>query len=200
MLKRLVIMVASSVLLFACNTSEVKDSAVGSVSSPDVTDIKSARKGANAKEFLAAHNRARAAEGVPVLVWSEDLARYAREWAKELNRSKSCDIVHRPRSGKFKQLYGENLYYASAVNWSSGKRQIQNISSNKVVGDWVAEKAHYNYKTNTCNAGQMCGHYTQVMWKNSTAVGCAVSVCDNKSQVWVCNYNPPGNYTGQRPF
>ncbi|MEB8433073.1 pathogenesis-related family 1 protein [Cocleimonas sp. KMM 6892] len=200
MLKRFVILVASSVVLFACNTSEVKDSDAGSVASSKAKDMMSAPKRVNSEEFLAAHNRARAAEGVPALVWSEDLARYSKQWAEELNRTKSCDIVHRPGSGKFKQLYGENLYYASALNWSSGKKQIQNITSSKVVSDWVSEKANYNNKTNSCNAGEMCGHYTQVMWKNSTAVGCAVSVCDNKSQVWVCNYNPPGNYPGQRPF
>ncbi len=29
---------------------------------------------------------------------------------------------------------------------------------------WMAEKANYNYNTNTCT-GPMCGHYTQVLFE-----------------------------------
>jgi pathogenesis-related protein 1 len=46
----------------------------------------------------------------------------------------------------------------------------------------------------------MCGHYTQVVWKDSKEVGCAAYQCDDKSQVWVCQYKPAGNYVDQKPF
>jgi pathogenesis-related protein 1 len=46
----------------------------------------------------------------------------------------------------------------------------------------------------------LCGHYTQVVWKNSMEVGGGMAICDNKSQVWVCNYNPPGNVEGEKPY
>ena len=41
------------------------------------------------------------------------------------------------------------------------------------------------------------GHFTQVVWKSSTELGCGISVDSNNRIVGVCNYNPPGNYMGQ---
>jgi pathogenesis-related protein 1 len=45
----------------------------------------------------------------------------------------------------------------------------------------------------------MCGHYTQIVWRNTKAVGCAVGG-KGAREVWVCDYDPPGNYVGQRPY
>jgi len=69
----------------------------------------------------------------------------------------------------------------------------------------VSEKANYNYSANSCSA--TCGHYTQVVWRNSLRLGCGVKNCTTGSpfgggawQFWVCNYDPPGNISGQRPY
>lgn len=38
------------------------------------------------------------------------------------------------------------------------------------------------------------GHATQILWKSTTELGCAVSTCDGggfTNNVLVCNYNPP---------
>ncbi|MCI5145928.1 MAG: SCP-like extracellular, partial [Candidatus Electrothrix sp. AR3] len=39
-----------------------------------------------------------------------------------------------------------------------------------------------------------------VVWKETTEVGCAMSVCNDKSQIWVCSYHPAGNVVGKRPY
>ena len=97
--------------------------------------------------------------------------------------------------------YGENLYWAGAIKWSDGKRELQRISPKKVVDDWSSERANYDYKNNSCPTGKMCGHYTQVVWKSTTRVGCGVAVCDDsREQVWVCQYQPPGNWVGRKPY
>lgn len=44
----------------------------------------------------------------------------------------------------------------------------------KAVDDWDSEKQYYDYSTNSCADGQMCGHYTQNVWAGSTTVGCGV--------------------------
>lgn len=148
-------------------------------------------------EMVAVHNRWRKTVGVPPLSYSPELAASAQEWANHLKQTNQCRMQHSKPDGK----YGENLFWASAVQWSDGKREVQKVSPKKVVADWIGERADYDYKNNSCAKGKMCGHYTQVIWKTTTAVGCAVAVCDDTlEQVWVCRYQPPGNWVGKKPY
>ena len=60
----------------------------------------------------------------------------------------------------------------------------------------------------SCDSGEMCGHYTQVVWEGSTRVGCAIVECDDVSGLnWgvtstmvICQYYEPGNYIGYKPY
>jgi len=61
----------------------------------------------------------------------------------------------------------------SAMNWSDGRKELQKISPEKVVDSWGSEKADYDYANNSCTPGKMCGHYTQMVWRATTTVGCA---------------------------
>ena len=146
------------------------------------------------------HNLVRKPFNLKALKWSSKLADYALTWANYLAKNNNCKMKHRPRSGKYKQKYGENLYWASAVMWSNGKREIAKKNSGHVVRSWASEVSDYNYRDNSCKRGKMCGHYTQIVWSTTTEVGCAMVVCGDKSQLWVCNYNPPGNYRGVKPY
>jgi pathogenesis-related protein 1 len=151
----------------------------------------------DADEMVAAHNRWRKAVGAAPLAYSDDLAASAQKWANHLRHSTHCQMQHSQPDGN----YGENLYWASAVEWSNGKRELQQVSPNRVVDSWGSEVSNYDYKTNSCAKGKMCGHYTQVVWKNTTTVGCAMAVCeDSQEQVWVCQYQPSGNWVGQKPY
>ncbi|XVF08006.1 hypothetical protein REPUB_Repub06bG0188000 [Reevesia pubescens] len=59
----------------------------------------------------------------------------------------------------------------------------------------------YDPKSNTCAKGEMCGHYTQVLWKDTVRVGCArVKCCNGKGFYVIYNYDPPGNYINEHPF
>jgi pathogenesis-related protein 1 len=146
-------------------------------------------------EILAAHNRWRQAAGVPGLQWSPTLAVGAQKWADELQASRGCAMQHSGIRGQ-----GENIFWASPRRWSTGKLELQPVTPMRVVDAWGNEKADYDYAGNTCAPGKDCGHYTQLVWKTTTAVGCARAVCGDYSQVWVCQYTPPGNWRGQRPF
>jgi pathogenesis-related protein 1 len=131
-------------------------------------------------DMLAAHNAIRAQVDVPLLRWSDRLAAHAQEWADQLLREQQ--FHHRP-----KPIYGENLF---AIN---GPRAL----ASEVVSTWAAEARDYNYRSNTCHG--MCGHYTQLIWSDTREVGCAVAR-DAITEVWVCNYDPPGNWVGERPY
>ena len=75
------------------------------------------------------------------------------------------------------------------------------MSGTDAVGLWVNEKSNYDSNSNTCAAGNVCGHYTQVVWENSLRLGCGKVRCDNnRGTLIICNYDPPGNYVGQRPY
>lgn len=148
--------------------------------------------------FVNAHNKWRADVGVSEkLSYSPELAASAQAWARKLKQGNQCKMRHSPGEGN----YGENLFWASALKWSDGRKELQKVTPKQVVDSWGSEKADYNYAKNSCAAGKMCGHYTQVIWRTTQKVGCAVAVCeDSQQQVWVCQYQPAGNWVGQQPY
>ncbi|KAJ4823029.1 hypothetical protein Tsubulata_009239 [Turnera subulata] len=133
------------------------------------------------QDYLDAHNSARAAVGVDPLTWDNTLADYAQNYANQ--RVVDCNLVH---SGG---PYGEN------IAWSSG-----DMSGTAAVQMWVGEKAFYDYGSNSCAAGEQCGHYTQVVWRNSERVGCAKVRCNSGGTFIICSYDPRGNYIGEKPY
>jgi len=146
------------------------------------------------------HNELRAALNVRGLTWSDELAGVAQEWATHLAKNNQCKMKHRPKHGNYSRHYGENIFWASALRWSDGKREVQKISPDIVVKSWASEAKNYSYNNNTCRKGKICGHYTQVVWESSTRLGCGMAVCPDNGQIWVCSYDPPGNYIGRKPY
>ncbi|KAJ6759314.1 hypothetical protein OIU74_025899 [Salix koriyanagi] len=46
-----------------------------------------------------------------------------------------------------------------------------------------------------------CGHYTQIVWRETKRIGCARVDCFGGRGVFMtCNYDPPGNYIGEKPY
>jgi uncharacterized protein YkwD len=142
-----------------------------------------------AEEFVIAHNAFRKHFKLPSVVWDQDMADYAQEWANYLQQERNCKMMHRSKAGRKERKYGENL------SWASGKH----MEPIYIVKQWVKEAKDYNYDTNSCTPGMKCGHFTQVIWKTTERIGCGVAYCDN-SEVWVCNYDPPGNIVGKKPY
>ena len=153
---------------------------------------------AEQQEIVAAHNRWRAAVGVPALTWSERLAALAAVWADTLKAQNACAPRHSPDNAKNRT--GENIFWASPVSWSDGRKEPQKLRPAAVVDDWGGESRDYDAARNSCASGRMCGHYTQLVWRDTREVGCGHAVCADGAQVWVCNYAPPGNIVGQRPY
>jgi hypothetical protein len=149
--------------------------------------------------WLTPMNDARAAVGeAPLLcdpIASQVALNYAEmcNWAHNANRNADYVALGGAASG-----VGENI---------AAGAPSESIAA--AVASWVNEKSSYDYATNTCASGQMCGHYTQIIWKTTTAVGCAHVSCTTpiaalggatKWDFSVCDYSPPGNYVGQRPY
>jgi len=133
-------------------------------------------------DVIAAHNLAREKVGVPPVAWSDTLTHVAQEWANKLMAAGL--FMH---SSDFR--YGENLFQISGPGATS--------TAFEVVSAWASEAAAYDYDTNTCRS--RCGHYTQLVWRDTKQVGCAVAR-DSRREIWVCEYAPFGNVIGQRPY
>ncbi|EEF29976.1 pathogenesis-related protein PR-1 [Ricinus communis] len=139
-----------------------------------------------ALQFLYAHNLVRASKWELPLTWDSQLERYARWWAG--TRKQDCQLEHSFPEGDFK--LGENIYWGSGTAWTP----------RDAVSAWASEEKYYTYATNSCEEGQMCGHYTQIVWKTTRRIGCARVVCDDGDVFMTCNYDPPGNYIGEKPY
>ncbi|KAH7834728.1 hypothetical protein Vadar_019030 [Vaccinium darrowii] len=136
------------------------------------------------QDYLNAHNAARSAVGVGPMTWDANVAAFAQNYANQ--RIGDCALQHSGGGGK----YGENLAEGSG----------DFMTGTAAVGLWVGEKPDYDYNSNSCAPGKVCGHYTQVVWRNSVRLGCARVRCNNGWWFVTCNYDPPGNYVGEKPY
>lgn len=119
--------------------------------------------------------------------WAEELALVAKEYATK------CIWEHNPEA---KNSMGENLFIGT------GSLDIE-----KALNDWFEEHEDYDYNNNTCSEDKMCGHYTQMVWAKTNRVGCASHFCETvagldfkDATMLVCNYLPPGNVIGHKPY
>lgn len=144
--------------------------------SPLVTE-----KDSVAGALLDAHNAWRDRYGVPPLAWSEELAEVAQDWANRLALDND-GLRHRQPN-----RYGENLY------WIHGRP----ATPIEVVAAWGGEEELYHPAKN--NWWPDAAHFSQLVWRTTERVGCAVAR-RGAAEWWVCNYDPPGNVKGQRPY
>lgn len=152
--------------------------------------------------MLSSHNKVRTKHQQLPLSWSNNLAQYAQQWVNHLASTQNCEMIHRPNygGGIYQQQHGENLFWASPEEFGDGSKRMQQFTAKDVVKAWADEEVFYDYQKNQCQAGEDCGHYTQMVWHESQQVGCALAICSDKSQIWACNYHPRGNYIGEWPY
>lgn len=128
--------------------------------------------------ILAAHNRFRARHCAPPLTWSAELVKESQRWAKTL-AARRCAFEHNPDP-----RFGENLAYF---------RPPGALTAEQVAAEWYAEIDRYSFKK--AGFSMEAGHFTQLVWVGSKRLGCASVECGG-GELWVCNYDPPGNMEG----
>jgi uncharacterized protein YkwD len=138
------------------------------------------------QQILAVHNAERARLGLPFLHWNPALAADAETWAWHL--AAIARLEHdRP------DHEGENLWRGTAGAFGVAD----------MVGSWIAEKQDFKQGKfpDVSKSGEWhaVGHYTQVIWRRTAAVGCAMAGAGNWDYL-VCRYGPPGNVIGQKPY
>lgn len=147
-----------------------------------------------AENLLQYHNKARRDVGVEPVKWSRTLAVFAQRWADEVART--GDLSHRPRKGEWKQEFGENMSWGVGGDFgvlTGAERWYDEIKlyepGTPIPEDFGAFRA---------------GHYTQMVWKDTTDIGAGKATIQlGEKKGWVvivCNYNPPGNFAGEKPY
>lgn len=138
---------------------------------------------------LLAHNEARARVGVPALNWNPALAAQAQAWAERL--AGSGRFEHSQQQGR--EDVGENLWAGTPGYFTP----------EAMVAAWEREKRYFKpgrFPDNS-TTGRMAdvGHYTQLIWRETGEVGCAIA-SGRTEDVLVCRYASAGNYIGESPL
>ncbi|NPV63869.1 MAG: serine protease [Methanotrichaceae archaeon] len=140
------------------------------------------------QEILDAHNKYRAQVNVTPLSWSDELAAQARKCA-EYNAAEFLPggrQKHCPTPGS-----GQNMAQATSN---------LKMSLNQLVDRWGEEKKYFINgefpSVSSTGSPEAVGHYTQVIWSNTTQVGCA-RVNASGNDLLVCDYTPKGSVYGE---
>lgn len=185
--------IVASVLLLAASCGDDGGSTIpdgpggGGSGSPD--------EPSNLTGITAAHNAVRAmvqtSPALPKMTWNKDLAATAAAWVAMCKDTDGNGLIDHNdgRSTGHPYYVGENVFGGSG-----------NVTAQQAVDLWASEKASYNYANNSCSG--VCGHYTQLVWRDSIELGCAMGTCANLQykNVIVCDYGPGGNVNGQKPY
>ena len=141
------------------------------------------------QRVLAAHNIERDDVGVQPMHWNDALAADAQQWADHL--AQTGRFEHAPENPAAPE--GENLW--------AGTRGY--FSPEAMVSAWIREKRNFKPGTfpdnSTTGNVEDVGHFTQVAWRDTRQVGCAVAA-SGREDILVCRYAQAGNYIGEQPF
>jgi len=129
------------------------------------------------RDSLRAHNRYRKDHGSPPMVWNDDLAKNAQEWAEEI-AVKGLLVHHTQREE------GENI---AAAGQKAGF-----FTGRKAAELWYSENEFYDYNDPGLNI--KAGHFTQLIWAESLQLGVGKALSPtNGMQFIVARYFPAGN-------
>jgi len=132
--------------------------------------------------LLAAHNAIREEYAAPPLQWSDTMAVAAASWGGR--------CLFQPTGGVLNdEPYGELQVAATGP-----------FPISAAIGQFVQDEGDYNPANPTYN------HWTQIVWKSTENVGCAITGCNDLlgantglATYYICIYDPPGNVIGEAP-
>lgn len=152
--------------------------------------------------FVAAHNAARAKEDLdpvpdpelPPVTWDAVLADSAYNYLSQCKVDGDLVAHNDDRTEDYAELGGAD-YVGENIYASTGSM----VEPSDAVDSWMLEQNQYDYEKNDLEGA---GHYTQVVWRSSVRIGCAIVNCPNArfNNTVLCDYAPGGNISGQKPY
>ncbi len=199
-MKKFFLLLLTAVILSSCFSSDGDSFEMGMPSNPPVDipveeclycipegAIFACQEIIEAMDFL--NDTVRGEVGVPPLEWDCQLAQKAQEWAEYL--AQKGLLQHEGDS-----TYGENIYIIGGF--------IPTLKD--AIEAWYAEKEFFQYGLSQwCIGDKECRHYTQLIWRDTTSIGCGIARYPQKymgmyEYVIVCKFYPPGNIIGEQPY
>jgi uncharacterized protein YkwD len=152
---------------------------------------------------LAKHNEYRKLHDAPPLQLDSGLNASAQAYAEELARRNEDGSANDPyfEHSNNRDGVGENLDYHATTNSIPSASAL----ADKVVEGWYIEVNDYDFnnpgKQKPGREKEQIGHFTQVVWKETSKVGCGAATANitfnsgNKATgvFTVCHYSPGGN-------
>ncbi|XP_050032468.3 uncharacterized protein [Dermacentor andersoni] len=127
------------------------------------------------------HNHYRKLHGVEPLEKDDELDRYAQAWA--LHLANIGRLIHRKR-----KQYGENLYEGTFD-------EDKPIRGRDAVDAWYKQIENYDF-TKNCRQ-RRTSKFTQIVWKDTLALGTGIARGKEGKYYLVSVYDPRGNVRGE---
>ena len=132
-------------------------------------------------QALECHNKYRKMHHVPPLKLNKEICTIAENYAKILATKLKC-LQHSENTYKGQEL-GENLFGCYGME----------ATGQEISDHWYSEIKKYNFNGDWQGG---CGHFTQMVWKDTEEVGFG-KWKDKSGQIYVvANYYPAGNFLG----
>ncbi|KAI1347510.1 PR-1-like protein [Xylaria sp. FL0043] len=165
--------ISSSKTTITTSTITAAPTTSTSTAPPDFADDKSFTSA-----ILNSTNVYRANYNASAVTWNDTLASFAGAYLFSDAVGADCKFAH---SGG---PYGENLALGFA-------------NATAAVEAWGDEGRKYHYGKQA-GFSEATGHFTQLVWKNTSDVGCGRRLCDGEGKGWylICEYWPRGNVIG----
>jgi len=145
--------------------------------------------------LLALHNSERCmvsptAASMPAIGWDDVLATVAQNYAN------GCAVgMHNANRSTQYQALGGTGYVGENIAWgTAGAFTLVDLAQG-----WANEKTSWTYAPIDSMNVSGTGHYTQMIWADTLAVGCGAATCAPYTFL-VCDYAPGGNYLGEYPY
>ncbi|KAI0120683.1 scp-like extracellular protein [Xylariales sp. AK1849] len=153
-----------------------------------------------ASTALYAHNLHRANHSAPAMAWLDEIAGYAE------NTANTCKFAHDMTQGSGN--YGQNIAMWATSDGAAdlGEAGAIDMASQDMWYNGEVTKylpSYYGEATPDMSDFESWGHFSQLVWKDSTSLGCYAKLCakgtmyaDMDAWYMVCNYRPAGNVGG----
>ena len=146
--------------------------------------------------LLAQHNKYRKMHDAPELTLDIELIKLATDYSAALanNKDKYYSAPSHSKN-RNKENLGENIFSCISVL----KPDCYDIESTKPVDDWYSEIKNYNFSEPGFTIDS--AHFSQLIWKETTKMGCGASIRDDGlTYKVVCNYYKAGNILNTEKF